>query len=111
MLKIYTLDQARQTILRRSPAQMSAYPPAVIAATENKFGLGVTPPQAVAMILSSIAAEGDAALRRWSETLDGVTLDEFQVPSDELAVAYDSLPQSLKLAFSTAKSKALAVTV
>ena len=105
MLKIYDLQSARQTILRRIPAQMSTFPPTVVEGTERIFGLGVTPPQAVAEILSSIREEGDAALKRWSQTLDKVQLDEFRIPLEEMAVAYRSLPESLNQSLITSANR------
>jgi histidinol dehydrogenase len=105
MLKIYDLDTAQQTILRRTPAQMEIYPPAVMEGTERIFGPGVTPPEAVALILASIWEEGDAALKRWSQTLDNVHLDTFRIPVEDLAAAQRSLPDSLKQALSTSADR------
>jgi len=105
MLKIYDLDTARQTILRRIPPQLSTYPSAVLESTERIFGPGATPPQSVATILASIREEGDAALKRWSQTLDKVHLDVFNVPTEELAAAYNSLPDSLSQALNASASR------
>ncbi|HZD55108.1 MAG TPA: hypothetical protein VE136_00170, partial [Anaerolineales bacterium] len=80
MLKIYDTETARQTILRRTPLTMMDFPPEVIAGTEKRFGKGVSPPAAVAQILRSVRLEGDQALRRWTAELDGIELQEFQIP-------------------------------
>ena len=105
MLKIYDLHSARQTILRRIPAQMSTFPSTILEGTERIFGTGVTPPQAVAQILASIREEGDTALKRWSQTLDKVQVDEFRIPFEEMAEAYRSLPDSLNQALITSANR------
>src|SRR5512140_118393 len=69
MLPIYDVDTARRTILKRTPLLSSSYPASTLARTEELFGAGVTPPQAVSMILESVQKEGEAALRRWCELL------------------------------------------
>jgi len=105
MLKIYNLDSAHQTILRRIPLQISTFPTTVLEGTERIFGTAVTPPQAVDTILASIREEGDKALTRWSHTLDKVHLEEFCVPTEELAAAFSSLPDSLNQALNTSAKR------
>lgn len=107
MLKFYDPETARKTILRRpkGPPDAREYPPALLAGTERLFGVGVTPPEAVARILSSVQEEGDAALQRWSELLDNTQPPDFRVPVEQLATAFASLPQSLTRALTTAAER------
>lgn len=105
MLKIYDLDTARQSILRRTPAHLENYPAAVLGGIEHIFGIGVTPPQAVAKILASIQEDGDAALKHWSQTLDKVHLNEFRVSTEEIAAAYSSIPDPLRQALQASASR------
>lgn len=107
MLKIYDVETARETILCRlkGPAHAIEYPRALLEGTERLFGPGVTPPQAVAKILASVQKEGDAALRHWSELLDNVQLSDFRVPAERLTLAWDTLPESLQKAMSTASER------
>ncbi|MCI0397574.1 MAG: histidinol dehydrogenase [Chloroflexi bacterium] len=105
MFKIYDLETARRTILRRGVVGQEAYPPAVLARTEAVFGPGVPPPQAVARILASVREEGDAALRHWSELLDRNRPDDFRIPAAELAAAYQALPAALAQALETAAGR------
>ncbi len=105
MLKLYDVETARRTILRRSPFGADAYPPALLDRLQRVFGPGVTPAQAVTQILSSVRAEGDAALRRWTETLDSVHLDDFRVPPDQFLSAFNSLPEPLARALTTAADR------
>jgi histidinol dehydrogenase len=107
MLRLYDLEIARQTILRRPQglADGTKSSPAVLESTAQLFGPGVTPSQAVAQILASVRREGDAALRRWSELLDHVQLDDFRVPVEQLEAAWTSLSPSLARAMTTAADR------
>ncbi len=105
MLKLYDVETARRTILRRPPLGDDAYPPAVLDTVERAFGKGVTPAQVVARILASVRDEGDIALRHWTETLDKVSLIDFHVPTDQLASAFGSLPEPLARALTTAADR------
>lgn len=57
---------------------------------------------AVNRIVQAVKEEGDAALQEWTKELDGVSLDEFRVSSDEVQRAYEQtspeLVTALKLA-------------
>jgi len=107
MLKLYDVETARGTILRRPRGlvNMTRFSPAVLESTERLFGSGVTPPQAVAQILTSVEVEGDMALRRWSELLDKARLTQFRVPVAQLEEAWASLPESLAQAMTQAADR------
>lgn len=105
MLKIYDIETARKTILRRAPLAMMDFPPEVIAGTENRFGKGISPPGAVAEILQSVRLEGDQALQRWTAELDGIPLDKFQIPLARLAQVFVDIPAALKAALTTAAER------
>jgi histidinol dehydrogenase len=102
MLKIYDLESAKNTILRRKPLNLMEFPAGLVAGTEERFGKGVTPPEAVAEILRSVREEGDRALRRWTAALDGAEIDVFRIPLARLAEAFKALPVDLKEAMNTA---------
>lgn len=102
MLKIYDLETAQKTILERKPLNLMAFPPSLVTGTEERFGKGVTPPEAVAEILLSVREEGDRALRRWTAALDGAEIDVFRIPLARLAEAFKALPVDLKEAMNTA---------
>jgi histidinol dehydrogenase len=105
MLSIYDVETAKKTILKRTPLSSVTYPSATLVRTEQLFGKGITPPQAVTLILASVRLEGDAALRRWCQLLDRVTPDEFRLPVGKLEQAYRSLPADLLEAMETAASR------
>ena len=95
MLKIFDIDNAKQTILRRDPAALEDYPQALLDSVAKIFGEGVGPAEAVTRILKSVREEGDAAIQRWTETLDKVRLGDVCIPENELVEAYESLPEAL----------------
>ncbi len=105
MLNLYNVETAQKTILQRSPLNAMAFPPSTLARTEQLFGRGITPPQAVATILASTQTEGDAALRKWSQLLDGASLDEFRISGETLEWAFRILPAELMLAMKTAAER------
>lgn len=104
MLKIYDVETAWRTILRRTPIP-DEYPPALLASVERVFGTGVTPAAAVAQILVSVRERGDAALHEWSAKLDKVELEDFEVPFSRLAEAFNALPDALSRALATAADR------
>ncbi|MEJ2552069.1 MAG: histidinol dehydrogenase [Anaerolineales bacterium] len=95
MLKIMQIDEAKATILRRDPASQEDYPQTLLNGVAEIFGEGVGPADAVTRILKSVRDEGDAAVQRWTETLDKVRLEDTRIPEDKLAEAYNGLPESL----------------
>ncbi len=96
MLKIYDVETAKNTILKRVPLTFTEYPPSLVAAVENLFGDGVTLPQAVHQIIDSVRLKGDVALQKWSKTLDNSDLDDFRIPEEMFKRAYDEIPDFLR---------------
>lgn len=54
-------------------------------------------------IIENVRANGDAALREYSEKFDGVKLDNFKVDQSIIDEAWDNLPEDLKHALLVAK--------
>jgi len=96
-LRIYEdWEQARRTVLRRRDVMaLDEVPEAVRAGIRRVFGEELPPQEAVARILADVRQRGDEALRDWTARIDGLTLDEIEVPVDALGAAYDSLPPDL----------------
>ncbi|MCJ7818985.1 MAG: histidinol dehydrogenase, partial [Syntrophales bacterium] len=105
MLKIFDLQTARATLLRRIPLNKTQYPPRLVASVEQRFGSGVSPEAAVAQILTSVQEDGDAALVRWSQALDGVSLEEFRVPESAIQAAAQNLEPALTQALEYAAGR------
>lgn len=95
MLKIFDIENAKKTILRRDPTTLDDYPQKLLEGVAEIFGEGVGPAEAVTRILKTVRDEGDAAVLRWTETLDKVRLDKLRIPEERLRDAYKSLPKSL----------------
>ena len=98
MIRIYSVEEAKGSILQRRALQRSAYAPDTIARTEAYFGEGVEPPQAVQTILRSVEAEGDAAVRRWSSLLDNFESDADAVSPEAWRRAWERLNDQVRQA-------------
>ena len=95
-MKIYNPDQARKTILRRQSISRTAFSPLTIQRTEQFFGEGITPPQAVEIILQSVAESGDQAVLKWSQALDGYSGEDLAIAPESLQEAWDQLSPVLQ---------------
>ena len=104
-MKIYNSEEAKQTILKRKALHRMEYSPVIIQRTEELFGTGITPPQAVEIILRSVEDEGDQALREWSKKLDRFEGNEIVIPKSELKQAWEQLDPNLKKAMQEAASR------
>jgi histidinol dehydrogenase len=99
------MEEAKQTILKRKALHRMEYSPLIIQRTEELFGAGITPPQAVEIILRSVDDEGDQALREWSKKLDRFEGNEIIIPKSELKQAWEQLDPNLKKAMDAAASR------
>jgi histidinol dehydrogenase len=77
-------------------------PAGLLQAIERMFGAALTPDEAVRTVLADVRDRGDAALREWSQRLDGASPASFEIPVAGWQVAYERLPapqrQALDLA-------------
>jgi histidinol dehydrogenase len=96
-LRIYgDWEQARQTVLcRRNLTVLDDVPEPVREDIHRVFGEELTPEAAVARILADVRGRGDEALREWTVRVDGLMLDDIEVPHEALHAAYDSLSPDL----------------
>ena len=92
------LDQLREKL---SP-QGDVVSPRGKALTEEVFGQPLTPVEVVQRICEDVRSEGDAALLRYSGSLDkaDLTADQLRVPAEDLAKAHASADPSLIAAIS-----------
>lgn len=74
MLKQYDPETARKTILKRTSPDELPVSQRVLDGIAELFGEQLTPEEAVARILRDVRSTGDAALQRWTRTLDGLDL-------------------------------------
>ena len=80
MLKQYDPQTAKETILKRTPPDEFPVSQRVLHSIAQLFGEELMPDQAVARILGDVRANGDAALQKWTLTLDGMDLKPAPVP-------------------------------
>ncbi|MCB8988963.1 MAG: histidinol dehydrogenase [Ardenticatenaceae bacterium] len=105
MIKLYTVTEAQQTILRREMALEPTIPAGLQASLDRLFGSGATPDDAVRHILRDVRQQGDAALRAWTEKIDGVPMTGLQVDKEEISAALSRIPAELVQALETAVTR------
>ncbi len=105
MIKIYSVDEARRTILRRDMAFEPDIPAALSDGIRRVFGEELTPDEAVRRILRDVQARGDAALLEWTRRIDGVALSDLRVAPDEIRGSLTTVSPELVEALSIAAGR------
>ena len=91
MLKQYDPQTARQTILKRTPPDEFPVSQRVLDGIAQLFGERITPDEAVSHVLKDVRLNGDSALQKWTECLDGLDLRPASVSKDLIQSALDSI--------------------
>ena len=99
---VHGLAAATDVLTRIDPLDLDSLPESVAERTRQVFGPAVTPEQSVVTMLRDVRREGDAALRRYAQLLDGVELTEFRVADAELAQARAAISPELESALQLA---------
>jgi histidinol dehydrogenase len=106
MIKIYDVETAQKSILKRIPPDETAVTPAMLARLEATFGEPINAEEAVKRILREIRIRGDAALREWSAKLDGFPADApIRVPAEALTAALTALDPETRAALEVAADR------
>ncbi len=111
VIRIYTADEARTTILRRAAWEDQETPVQVLDGIERVFGERLSPAEAVARILRDVRQRGDAALRDWSARtessggLSGSAQARLEVPPSEWRAAYERLDDEERAALDLASDR------
>lgn len=107
MLRILTLDAARDSLLARPPLDEFPVSAAMKARTRATFGADLSPEEVVRRILRDVRDRGDDALIEWTARLDGVTLtpDRFLVSDLDIAGAYDAVDSEVVAALERAAER------
>ncbi len=95
----------REKILRNRGLTEKSASPALAEQLQTKFGEPLTPEQAVGRIIADVRARGDAALRDWTASLDGVHLSTAQVSQEEIEAAYAETPVAVRQALELASAR------
>jgi len=96
LLRIYQPGEARSGLLARKPVGEAAPTATLAAGIQRVFGEALTPDEAVRRVLADVRQRGDGALREWTQRIDGVALEDFVVPRQALAAAYEGLAPDLR---------------
>jgi histidinol dehydrogenase len=104
-MRIYDAIQARETILKRTPASETELGPVGRARNREVFGAELGANEAVRRIVSDVRAEGDAAVRRYSLAFDGVAPDPIEVPRDEIDASLGAIEPELRSALEFAAGR------
>lgn len=104
-MKIFSVDEARATILKRKSINRIDISPQITARTEELFGRGVSPAQAVDQIMKSVELEGDRGVRKWSKKLDDFDSDDFTIPALQFEQAWSDLPKKTQQAMQAAAGR------
>lgn len=105
MLTIYDAGEAKETILRREHWLEHDIPDSLKQSLADLFGEPLSPEQAVRRILNNVRSEGDAALRYWTERIDGARLEQFTVQPSRIAAAAEAIPGELLEALQLAANR------
>ena len=102
-------DAARSTLLLRSPLDDRPLPPAVQDLIRRVFGAELGPAEVVDRILRDVLDNGDTAVRRYNEEIDGVTSDASELPlevsREEIKQARSQVDASLVEALASAADR------
>jgi len=93
-MKIYTPEQARDTLLKRQPMAFQQTSPGVSESIERIFGEPLSPAEAVRQNIQDVRTRGDVALQEWNSRLDNNPSAVFRVSPEEIQAALKSLPEA-----------------
>jgi histidinol dehydrogenase len=102
---LYSLDEARETILRRLPFDEYTVSARVSERLEALFGEPVSPQEAVRRIVRDVRENGDAALLDWTARIDGVALESVALTPDEIGAGYAATPPEVVEALELARDR------
>ncbi len=105
MLKQYDPQTAKQTILKRTPPDEFPVSQRVLDSITRIFNERITPDEAVARILKDVQTNGDAALQKWTLTLDGLDLKPAPVSKDLIRSAWESISAAQREALEQAATR------
>lgn len=106
MIKIFDVETAKKSILKRIPPDETAVPPIVLDRIEAAFGERMSAEEAVRRILRDVRNRSDSALRAWSAKLDGFPANApIRVPAEALSAALNSLDPDARAALEVAANR------
>ena len=89
-MRIYDVDAAQRSILRRSAWDEMDVPDTVVDRIEAIFGERISPDEAVRRILRDVRERGDRAVREWTSKIDRVEAP-LVVTAEQIRAAYEQV--------------------
>jgi histidinol dehydrogenase len=105
LIRILSVEEARETILKRRPPDETEITPEMSERIRRLFGEPLTPDQVVSRILQDVRNRGDEAARHYTRLIDGVDLDDFRAPESAIRQACQSLSPELYAAMKIAADR------
>ena len=102
---IHDIAEARRTILARRPLAAEDLSPRVREGIRRVFGADLSAERVVERILADVRRDGDAALRHYSEAIDGVTIDDLLVSETELNDGLQQVDETIVAALKMAAGR------
>ncbi|MFX1268873.1 MAG: histidinol dehydrogenase, partial [Promethearchaeota archaeon] len=95
MIRVYTPDEARNTILKRE----------VILSNPEFSSNSISPEEIVRKIVKDIQERGDQALKDWTLKLDKVNIDQFEIVDIDFEECLSTINPELKVALEIASER------
>ncbi|HEX5165707.1 MAG TPA: histidinol dehydrogenase [Thermomicrobiales bacterium] len=93
VVRLFTdADAGRAFVLRNRALGEATLSPRMRDGIRQVFGEDLSAEQVVSRIIAGVRANGDEALRHYTEAIDGVSLDAFEVTRDEIEAALATVP-------------------
>ena len=105
MRVIRGVDAALAELARAPGYTDPELPPSAARRTSEVFGAPLTATDAVQRVIDDVRAGGDAAVRRYAELLDGMSLDAVEIPRGAWEAAADAIGAELRGALETAAAR------
>jgi histidinol dehydrogenase len=86
------VDEARRELLERRTLGEAPLPAPVVAKIRQVFGADLSPANVVSRIIAAVRAEGDAAIIRYTEAIDGRHIEQLVVSPAEIDAALGLVP-------------------
>jgi histidinol dehydrogenase len=93
---VESFSAARAHIARLRAGGETTLPESVTARLRHIFGRELSAEEAVAQIVTDVRRIGDAALRDYTQRIDGVSLDALAVDTEAIEAAYHAAPPDLR---------------
>lgn len=102
---IVGFDEGEKFVARNRSLTERKVSPELLDRLARLFGRALTPEEATAHIVTDVRQRGDAALREWTQKIDGVALQQFLVGDAERDAAYHETPSHLRDALQHASDR------